>query len=180
MKKFFIILIAVMLLSFSAVFAQETETELPELSFSTVGHIFGWGAKAEDVYAFLSRYGADLEIDEENACITMSSDSEEEDFSYDFYFDEETDELYMIQCFTSLSEGIDPVQIVDNLIKSYGLSDAKPYEDKTLQDFIAGFDAGMAVAGDGTIAALAASEETDETYAAVALLFADRVYYEAE
>lgn len=178
MKKSFIIVLAILLLAFSAVCAQETTTETPELNFTTVGDIFNWGDKAEDVYKFLDQYELDLEIDSESSAIVASSESDEEYFEYIFYFDEETEELFMIQCQAAIAEGIDPTKGLEDLIQTYGLDKAEPYNDKDLAEFIAEYDAGMVVAGDGTIAALAASDETEETKAVIALLFADRVYWE--
>lgn len=178
MKKLFVVMIAVILLTFSAVNAQETET-LPELNFMTVGDIFTWGDQAEDVYNFLSQYPVEIEADEESASISASYESDMEKVTYNFFFDPETEGLYCIQCYTALAEGLDPAAALETLVDTYNLTEVDVYEDENIADIISDYDAGAIVAGDGTIAALAASEETETTYAQIFLMFVDREYWEA-
>ena len=180
MKKVLFVMFVVLMLSFTAAFAQETVTELPELNFSTVGDIFGWGDQAEDVYNFLSFYEGDLTADEENYSVSLVMEDETTYTSYDFYFDEETEGLWSFDCAASLPEGADLSTAVADLIKEYGMDQAEPYDDEELNEMISVYDAGAVVAGDKTIVAIATADETEDTYAMVRLYFIDREYYEAE
>ena len=177
MKKFVLITVAVLLLAVSVVSAQETETEV--LNFYTVGSIFNWGDDAQAVYDYLTRFeGLELEIDEEYHSVSASAESDSETYMYNFLFDAETDKLYGIQCFASMTDEIDPAAVLQDLISNYGLDSAEAYEDEFLQETIADYDAGAVVAGPGTIVSIAGSAETEDTYAAISIAFYDRAYYE--
>jgi len=182
MKKFFVLMLAVLMLTFSAVCAQETVTELPDLTFNTVGAIFSWGNKAEDVYNFLSQYeGLTIEIDSENSIIFASAESEKESFMYSFFFDMDTDELWSLDCYATIADDIDPVEVLNSLIETYNLQNVERYEaDESITEYVADFEASAAAADENTIYVLAASSATEENDAEIGLYFYDRKYYEGE
>ncbi len=182
MKKFFVLMLAVLMLTFSAVCAQETVTELPDLTFNTVGAIFSWGNKAEDVYNFLSQYeGLTIEIDSENSMIFASAESEKESFMYSFFFDMDTDELWRLDCDEDIADDIDPVEVVNGLSETYKLQNVEKYEaDEQIAEFVADYDTSAVAADENTIYVLAASPATEEYYASIGLYFIDRKAYEAE
>lgn len=187
MKKMVLVLIAVLLFSCSIVSAQETETvtEMPSLTFHTVGDFFSWGDSGEDVYNFLTNYedaGLEITVEEDETygkTISGEFTSEEETGIYVFYFDDETEGLWEVECVSVLAEGVDVGEVLTGLIDTYGLTDADAYENDTLQELADSYDAGAVVAGDSTIAVIAGSDETEESYAMVALYFFDRAYFEA-
>ncbi|MBR6088546.1 MAG: hypothetical protein IKP86_01340 [Anaerolineaceae bacterium] len=184
MKKLLFVVIAVLMLAFASVSAQETTTELPTLSFHTVGNIFSWGDSAEDVYNFLKNYEeAGLvitpEVDETyGKTISAEYESEEEKFTYVFYFDNEEESLHEIECFSILAEGTDAGEVIKGLIDTYGLAEADIYESEITNNIISSFEAGVAVAGDSTIVVIAGDDETAESYASAAIYFFDRTYFE--
>lgn len=181
MKKTLLFVLALLMLTFMSVSAQETAVTDEALNFRTVGSLFDWGDKAEDVYNFLSQYeGIDIELDTENYIVFASGESEDEIFNYSFLFTQDENEgLYAIFCDSSISDDLDPAEILEVLIDDYGLKDADPYEDEDIAELLSEHDAYAIVAGPGTIAGIAGSEATDETYASIALYFVDREYWES-
>ena len=61
MKKIMLVVLAVLMLSFVAVSAQETEVEEKSLNFSTIGEMISWTTSAEEIYNMLGEY-ENLEI----------------------------------------------------------------------------------------------------------------------
>ena len=181
MKKTLLFVLAILMLTFVSVSAQETAVKDTALNFKTVGTLFDWGDKSEDVYNFLSQYeGVKIEVDADNYIIFASGESEEETFLYSFLFTpDENEGLYSIFCDSFLSDEIDPAEIIEVLIDEYGLKDAEPYEDAEIDELFTEYDAYAVVAGPGTIAGIGGSEATEEEPGAIALYFFDRAYHEA-
>ncbi len=125
MKKMIFGLFVFFLMGFAAVRAQAADSSLPELNFGTVSGIFTWGDSFEDVYTRLSRYDMEVQKDDENGFISADSSSGEEQFLYNFYFDDETAVLTMIDCFSVLSEEVALTDVLEMLDEAYGLTEMK-------------------------------------------------------
>lgn len=182
MKKIIFLVLAVMLCSFVGAFAQETEVEEQTLDFDTVGEMISWSTNAEDIYNMLSEYSnVDISVEQDEQygkTISATSESEDEAFAYVFYFDNDTEELWEVECVAYIYDNDLIVPAFQYLYESYGFESAEPYENEILAKYAADFDESYCVAGDGTIALLAASGETEDTYAKLALVLINREYFE--
>lgn len=182
MKKIIFLVLAVMLCSFVGAFAQETAIEKQMLDFDTVGEMIAWTTTAEEIYTMLSEYeNVDVSVEQDEQygkTITASSESEDEAFAYVFYFDDETEALWEVECFAYIYDNEMIVPAFQYLYESYGFDSAEPYENEVLKEYAADFDESYCVAGDGTIALLGASGETEDTYAKLALVLINREYFE--
>ncbi len=179
MKKIIAAIIAVLLMVCSASGAENTAA-LTELNLSTVGGIFNWGDSFGDVNALLSRYDLNIDADEENGIISVMPVSEYEQYSYDFYFNDETAGLSMIDCFSVIDGEISTGDVMLALNEAYGLSEMKKYKDAEFTAYISDFESGAVFADSKTIIAIGFTNETEETYGTVEMLLTDRQYWEAE
>ncbi|MBQ6521056.1 MAG: hypothetical protein IJI14_20300 [Anaerolineaceae bacterium] len=183
MKKMIIVVLAILMLTFAGVSAQETDVAEQILNFDTVGEMVAWTTTAEEIYNILSEY-ENLEINVEDneeygKLIEAQSESEEEAFSYVFYFDNDTELLWEVECVAVLYDGEKIVPAFQALYESYGFEDAEPYQNDALDAYVADYDESYIVAGDGTIAALAGKAETEESYGSIALVLINREYFES-
>ena len=182
MKKILLVVLAVLMLTFAAVSAQETAVEEETLNFSSIGDMISWTTSAEEIYNLLSEY-ENLEITVEDSeeygkNIQASAESEDEKFTYVFYFDDETEMLWEVECAAVLMDGEKIVPAFQALYAEYGFEDAEPYQNDSLDAYVADFDESYIVAGDSTIAVLAGSAETEEAYGSIALVLINREYFE--
>ena len=181
MKKIIFVVIAVLLLSFAAVSAQETTTEEKTLTFSTIGDMISWTTTPEEIYNLLSEYNVEVSVEQDEKygkTISASGESEDEKFMYVFYFDNDTEALWEVECAAMLYDGTLIVPVFQSLYEEYGFAEAEPYENESLSAYGESYDESYIVAGDSTIALLAGKAETEETYGQVALVLIDRNYYE--
>jgi hypothetical protein len=182
MKKVLFVLFAVLMLTFAAVSAQETAEKEVTLNFSTVGDLISWSTSAEEIYNMLNEYEnvvVELEQDEKyGKTISATAETEDEVFSYVFYFDNETEKLWEVECAAAFYNGEQLVPAFQGLYAEYGFENATPYENDTLKKYAADFDESYIVAGDSTIALLAGKAETEESYGLLSLLLIDRNYFE--
>lgn len=182
MKKVLFVVFAVLMLTFAAASAQETAEAEQTLNFSTLGDMFSWDTPAEDVYNTLKEYeNFELEVEEDEKygkTITATAQNDEETFIYVFYFDNDTEKLWEIEAVAVLYDGEQVIPAFQALYEAYGLEKANAYENENLQAYAADFDSAYIAAGDYTIALLAGSEETDESYGKIALVLIDRNYFE--
>jgi len=182
MKKIMLIVLAILLLSFSIASAQETDVEEKTLNFDTIGELISWETTAEEIYELLSEYDVEVEVeqdDEYGKTISASKETEDEIFMYVFYFDDETEALWEVECVTAVYDGELLVPAFQGLYESYGFAESEPYENEKLAEYAADFDESYIVAGDSTIALLGAKAETEEAYGQIALVLINREYFEA-
>ena len=182
MKKLIIVVLSVLMLTFTAAFAQETEVAEQTLNFSTIGDLIAWSTSAEEIYSMLSQY-ENLEVtveetEEYGKTIEAYSESEEEVFDYVFYFDNDTELLWEVECAAVLYDGEQVYPAFVSLYESYGFEDSVPYESEVLDEYVKDFDESYIVAGDATIAVLAGKAETEESYGRLALVLINREYFE--
>ena len=183
MKKIMLVVLAVLMLSFVAVSAQETEVEEKSLNFSTIGEMISWTTSAEEIYNMLGEY-ENLEItvednEEYGKLIEADSKSEDEVFTYVFYFDQDTEMLWEVECVAVLTDGEQIVPAFQSLYAEYGFESAEPYQHDSLDNYVKDYDESYIVAGDSTIAVLAGKAETEETYGSIALVLINREYFES-
>ena len=180
MKKALLIVLVALLICVSAVFAQEETVELNPL---TVGELFTWGDKAEDVYNFLSNFdGGEITIDTDengNGLIQAVYNLGEEIDLYGFYFTPDAEELWEVETFLTFTDTYDPDQVLGLIVDTYGLEDAEEYADDVLADYAADYDYSRIVAGDATIAIYGGSAPTDDSAAIVFVTMVDREYWES-
>ena len=108
MKKIIFVVIAVLLLSFAAVSAQKTTTEEKTLTFSTIGDMISWTTTPEEIYNLLSEYNVEVSVEQDEKygkTISASGESEDEKFMYVFYFDNDTEALWEVECAAMLYDG---------------------------------------------------------------------------
>lgn len=180
MKKALLIVLAALLICVSAVCAQEETVELNPL---TVGELFTWGDKAEDVYDFLNSFdGGDITVDVDengNGLIQAVFNLGDEIDLYGFYFTTDTEELWEVESFLTFTDAYDPDQVLGLIVDTYGLEDAEEYDDAVLADYAADYDYSRIVAGDDTIAIYGGSAPTDDAAAIVFITMVDRAYWES-
>lgn len=181
MKKTLFTVLIVFLCVFAAVSAQET-TEIESFNFSTVGDLISWDMSGQDVYDLLDQYDIEVEVentDEYGKTITAGKETETDKFVYVFYFDNDTEKLYEVECVTIVYDGELVVPVFQSLYEEYGFDKAEPYANESLEEYAADFDESYIVAGDYTVALLAGSAETEETYGQIALVLCNREYLES-
>lgn len=183
MKKTILILIAVLLCAFSVVSAQETvtETDTDELNFNSVGDKFSWGMSGEEVAELLTNYDVEITVEDSEQYgknITAEGESEDEYFVYVFYFDQETEKLFEVECSAAVYNSELLVPAFQTLYQEYGFADAEPYKNEKTDKYTEDFDESYVAAGSGTIAILAAAAETEESYGRISLVLIDREYFE--
>ncbi len=184
MKKIMLVVLAVLMLTFAAASAQEIAAGEQTLNFVTIGDMFSWDTSAEDIYNQLNAYeNFEIEVSTDEKygnIITAISQTDEEYFVYVFYFDENTEKLWEIECVAVLFDGNQVIPAFQALYEAYRLDQADPYENNTaLNNYAADYDSAYIAAGDYTIALLAGSEETELSYGKIALLLIDREYFES-
>lgn len=182
MKKIIFVVLAVMLVCFSAVSAQETAVEEKSLTFDTVGDMISWETTAEEIYNMLNEYDVEISVEQDEKygkTITASQETEDESFAYVFYFDDETEALWEVECYSVLYNSEILVPAFQALYESYGFEDAEPYENENLAAYAESFDETYTVAGDSTIALLAGKAETEDEYGQLALVLINREYFES-
>ena len=179
MKKTIILIFALLLIVSSAVCAQDIDTAVSELNATTLRKIFKWGDSFDDINKMLSRYDLEIDADKETMIIYAEPMDEDKAEVYSFYFDDETGDLYMADCYIVMPENIAMADVIQILNDAYHLTDLEKYSDELLELYISDFDGGNFFADKDTIIAVAFSEETDEEYAAAYLAFFDRQYMES-
>ena len=128
MKKIMLIVLAILLLSFSIASAQETDVEEKTLNFDTIGELISWETTAEEIYELLSEYDVEVEVeqdDEYGKTISASKETEDEIFMYVFYFDDETEALWEVECVTAVYDGELLVPAFQGLYESYGFAESE-------------------------------------------------------
>ena len=181
MRKIIFVVLAVLLLSFAAVFAQETATEEKTLTFSTIGDIISWTSTPEEIYNLLNEFNVEVSVEQDEKygkTISATGESEDEKFVYVFYFDDDTEALWEVECAAVLYNGELLVPAFQSLYEEYGFADAEPYENEALAAYAEDYDESYIVAGDSTIALLAGKAETEEAYGQIALMLIDKNYFE--
>ena len=181
MKKIIFVVLAVFLLSFGVISAQETETEAASLTFATIGDMISWTTTPQEIYDLLKEYDIEVTAEQDDKygkTITAEKESEDEYFMYVFYFDDKTESLWEVECVSALYDGDLVLPAFEQLYNEYGFENAEPYENEILAKYAEDFDASFTAAGDSTIALIAASDETEESYGKVALVLINREYFE--
>ena len=182
MKKAILIILAVFLCSFMAAAAQETEEDVVSLNFETVGELFPWGADAADVYEFLTNFEMEIEVEEDEIygkTISASAVNDEQGFIYVFYFDDESEKLWEIECVAAAYSQDLYEQNVVNLYTYYGFQTGEPYKHDVIEASMSDFDDHLTIADDTTITVLAACDETEDSYPQIGIYLFDREYFEA-
>ena len=182
MKKILFVVMAAMLFVFSVASAQETAVEEQTLNFDSIGEMISWETTPQEIYDLLNEYDITVDVEQDSEygkTISASKETEDEYFAYVFYFDDETEKLWEVECVSALYNGEMVIPVFQSLYESYGFEDAEPYENETLAKYTSDFDESYIVAGDGTIALLAGSAETEESYGRIALVLINREYFES-
>lgn len=179
MRKIFIICSIIFLLTFSAVSAQNIADNEIELSFYTIGDILSWKTSAEEIYNIFSKNEIyEITVEQDPKYISAASENEDGRFFYVFSFDNNTEELWKVECFAVFMDGDMVYSAFQNIYESYNFENAEAYENDVLLDYASDFDSAYIATGEDTIAILAGSEETDEYYSKVDLVLINRHYFE--
>ena len=180
MKRLIVFVLAVFLCSFVAVSAQETD--VVELSFSSIGDLITWSTSADEIYDLLSQFDLEIVVEEDEEygkTIEGIGETDEQYFDYIFYFDDETLLVTEVECIAVVYDGSKLSSYAKELYDAYGFETGEPYEHEFLSEAMSAFDGYYMIAGDFTIAVLAGMDETEDSYGFVALYLFNREYFEA-
>ena len=179
MKKYLILVLAIMLFCCVPANAQAPDTDLNIL---TIGNLFKWSYDRQQVYETLNLYEGLLteegdDADSDSIYIGTQGENENGLFFYFFYFDKDTDILKEIECVEIYYDDNELMTAANEVIDAYDLYASEPYEDSFTIEYASSFDGSMTVAGDKTICIFSGKDPTEEYYGYVSLVFLSREYF---
>ena len=182
MKKVLIFVIAILVLSFSACYAQDISEDRPELSVSTIGNLLGWQNTSDQVSDLLTAYGLEVTNDFDESvnspALSAEWDSDSSHIFMYFYFNQDNNHLWEIETAEIFFNDDMPQNAYNDVIAVYNLNEVGPYQDADLDAYLSDFDDGFYAAGPKTIALMAMKKATDDSYGYNILMFIDRDYFE--
>ena len=179
MKKYLICLLIVIMLSFSAVSARDTEV----VDATTLGWKFGWTHTYDEVWEFFENLGGyEMESGqdfEQGLYIKLRCPLEDKVKLYSFTFDSNKKQLFAIEMIELFYDDNYVPAAYEKLVDAYDLTSVPEYIDSVTKDYISTEDEGFVVAGDKTIAAVGVTYANDQYYGHTTLLLIDREYFES-
>ncbi len=172
MKKLLTIVLAfVLLLSVSAVFAEDAAVET--LSPMSLGDLVSWEMTKDDVTKLMAQYPqldcsdiTDDNLGDGYAC-GVDLDTGESD-GYAFYFTtDDVPTLYLVLAQIALPKGSDYEGALKTIMDAYKVADAEEYKGSLVDALTEGEDHYAAAAGDTTVFIMTGKKETDKEPASV-------------